>query len=173
MLFLFPTSLEAEPFRRLCPEAQVVISGVGMAATAATLVSLHASSRLSGDEFVVLAGLAGAYSDAVAKGDVVEVTSETTVELPERFRQRYENERTTELRCVSSNTVHRSVEDGAGAEVENMEGATLFAVCGNLGVRCTQIRAVSNRVGEEFKDWNIEETLNNLAQMLKSLFVDK
>ena len=51
-----------------------------------------------------------------------------------------------------------------------MEGATLFAVCGELGVRCAEIRAISNRVGEEFKDWNIDGALNNLAKTLKSLF---
>jgi nucleoside phosphorylase len=173
MLFIFPTSLEAEPFRRLCPEAEVVISGVGMAATAATLVSLSASGKLSDDRCVVLAGIAGHYADSVARGEVVEVVSETTVELPERFRQRYDNEPMTALRGVKSNSVHRSVADSKGADIENMEGATLFAVCGELGVRCAEIRAISNRVGEEFAKWSIDEALNNLASVLKSLYADK
>lgn len=173
MLFIFPTSLEAEPFRRLCPEAEVVISGVGMAATAATLVSLYASGRLSANECVVLAGIAGSYTDDVAKCEVVEVVCETSVELPERFRQRYDNEPMTALRGVKSNSVHRSVADSAGADIENMEGATLFAVCGELGVRCAEIRAISNRVGEEFAKWSIDEALNNLASVLKSLYADK
>ena len=171
MLFLFPTSLEAEPFVRLCPDAQVIISGVGMAATAATLVSLGDAGRLD-DECVVLAGIAGAYGDAVPRGEVVEVVSETTIELPERFRQRYDNVPITELRRVSSNSVHRSVAECEGAEIENMEGASLFAVCGALGIRCAEIRAVSNRVGEEFACWCINEALDNLAKTLKSLCVD-
>ena len=169
-IFLFPTELEAAAFAKLCPEAEVVISGVGMAATAATLVSLSASGKLSDDRCVVLAGIAGHYADSVAKGEVVEVVSETTVELPEHFRRRYDNEPMTALRGVKSNSVHRSVADSKGADIENMEGATLFAVCGELGVRCAEIRAISNRVGEEFKDWNIDGALNNLAKTLKSLF---
>ena len=172
MLFLFPTSLEAEPFRRLCPDARVVISGVGMAATAATLSTLRESGYLDGKRCIVLAGLAGAYGESVARGEVVEVVSETTIELPERFRECYSVEPQTSLRSVSSNTVHRSVADGLGAEVENMEGATLFAVAPTLGVRCVEIRSISNRVGEDFALWCVAPALENLAHTLKSLFVD-
>lgn len=172
MLYLFPTSLEAELFMRLCPDAQVVISGVGMAATAATLASLHTSGGLDG-ECVVLAGIAGAYGDSVSRGEVVEVVSETTIELPQRFRQCYRNEPFTELRRVHSNSVHRTVVDAEGADVENMEGASLFALCSTMGVRCVEIRAVSNRVGEEFSLWCVDEALENLALTLKHLFVDK
>ena len=171
-IFLFPTQLEAATFAKLCPEAEVVRSGVGMAATAATLVSLSALGKLSDDRCLVLAGIAGVYGDSVAKCEVVEVVSETTVELPERFRQRYDNEPMTALRGVKSNSVHRSIADSNGADIENMEGATFFAVCAKFEVRCAEIRAISNRVGEEFKDWNIEGALNNLAKTLKSLFVN-
>lgn len=171
-IFLFPTELEAKAFVRLCPEARVIISGVGMAATAATLHSLCISERLDEEYCVVLAGLAGAYGDAVARGEVVEVVSETTIELPERFRQRYSVEPQTSLRRVNSNSVHRLVADGEGAEIENMEGATLFAVASALDLRCVEIRAVSNRVGEEFSLWCVDEALDNLAHTLKRFFVD-
>ena len=173
MLFLFPTSFEAEPFTRLCPDAEVVISGVGMAATAATLVSLCSSGGLAEGECVVLAGLAGAYTDAVAKGEVVEVVEERTIELPERFRECYKNDAMTSLRAVRSNSVHRPVVDGEGADIENMEGATLFAVCARLGLRCAEIRSISNLVGEQFPEWSVDLALNNLARELKSQFVDK
>jgi hypothetical protein len=42
-----------------------------------------------------------------------------------------------------------------------------------MGVRCVEIRAVSNRVGEEFSLWCIDEALENLALTLKHLFVDE
>lgn len=85
-LFIFPTEAEAAPFRRLAPEAEVLISGVGMAATAATVA--HLAERDDVRErgcCVVLAGVAGSYTESVAVGDVVEVASECCVELPERF----------------------------------------------------------------------------------------
>ena len=74
-IYLFPTELEAKCFRALCPDAKVVISGVCMAATAATIASL----RCTADDGVVLAGIAGAYGDSVAVGEVVEVVSEECV----------------------------------------------------------------------------------------------
>ena len=170
-IFLFPTELEAKAFVGLSPESEVVISGVGMAATAATLASLHSSGCLD-ERCVVLAGIAGVYADSVSRGEVVEVLSETTIELPVRFRQRYDNEPLTELRGVKSNTVHRSVADCEGADIENMEGASLFALCRELDVRCVEIRAVSNVVGEEFALWRVDEACTNLAHTLKRLFVD-
>lgn len=170
MLILFPTQLEAEPFRRLCPDAEVVISGVGMAATAATLSSLYASGKLQRAECVVLAGIAGAYSDAIARGEVVEVVSEEAIELPERFRECYHNEPCfPKLRAVSSYTVHTSSAEYCGAEIENMEGATFFAQCRALGVRCSELRAVSNRVGESFVSWSVKEATEALAEQLLKL----
>jgi nucleoside phosphorylase len=51
-----------------------------------------------------------------------------------------------------------------------MEGAALFALLGDAGVRCAEIRAVSNYVGEEFAKWSVEEATENLAKTLKSIF---
>ena len=58
--------------------------------------------------------------------------------------------------------------DMRGAEIENMEGATLFAVAREMGFRAVEIRAVSNVVGDEFKNWNIELATQNLAKTLKN-----
>lgn len=170
MLILFPTQLEAEPFVRLCPDASIVISGVGMAATAATLASLYASGRLQEAECVVLAGIAGTYTDTLAPGQVVEVVQESAVELPERFRVVYHNEpRCTSLRAVSSYTVHTGSAEYRGAELENMEGAAFFALCNSFGVRCMELRAVSNRVGESFESWRVKEATEALATELLKL----
>ena len=166
MIYLFPTELEAKAFRDLCPDAEVLISGVGMAATAATIATL--GSRTDG--VVVLAGIAGAYGDGVAVGEVVEVVSEECVELPERFRRVYAQASPyTSLRGVRSNTVHTMQHESHGAEIENMEGAALFAMAEAMGFRAVEVRAISNRVGDSFNTWRVEEAVNNLANELKRL----
>ena len=166
VIYLFPTELEAAPFRRLCPNAEVVISGVGMAATSAAIASLYAADSALCDARILLAGLAGSYGDCCAKGEVVEVRSEICSELPERFQRRYSVEPYTNLKCVRSNSVHGKGAEACGAEVENMEGAALFAMAEVLGFRAVQIRAISNYVGEEFAHWMVYDALNALAEEL-------
>ena len=166
-IFLFPTEREAKAFCELCPEVEVVISGVGMAETAATLARMLSSQSLQ-DRVVILAGIAGCYEQRCAIGEVVEVVSEVVSELPERFRKTYCVEAFTTLRGVASNTVSRCNADSCGADIENMEGATLFAMARELGFRAVEIRAVSNIVGDEFKNWNIELATQNLAKTLKN-----
>lgn len=168
VIYLFPTELEAAPFRRLCPNAEVVISGVGMAATSAAIASLYAADSALCDARILLAGLAGSYGDCSAKGEVVEVRSEVCSELPERFRREYHNACCTSLRRVRSNTVHRGSES-LGSDIENMEGAVLFAAAESLGLRVAEIRAISNRVGEPFAEWRVEEALEALAEVLSNI----
>ena len=170
MVYLFPTEMEAAPFRRICPDAEIHISGVGMAATAATLARLATKRR---EACYVLAGIAGAYGDAVALCDVVEVVSERCVELPARFVGEYAVVPRTHLRGVRSNTVCRAMEHGDGAEVENMEGAALFAMAEALGLEVMEIRAISNRVGDSFDKWAVDEAVEALAHELKRLNDDK
>lgn len=55
-------------------------------------------------------------------------------------------------------------------EVENMEGAALFAVCEALGVACCQVRAISNYVGEPFEEWAVDEAVENLTAKLTQIF---
>lgn len=165
VIYIFPTELEAAPFRELCSTAEVVISGVGMAATSAAITSLYATCCRLCDVRLVLAGLAGSYGDSCALGEVVEVCSEVCSELPSRFQREYHNRCCTTLRSVSSNTVHRGGEC-CGADIENMEGAAMFALAETLGLSVTEIRAISNRVGEPFAEWKIDEALRALAKAL-------
>lgn len=165
VIYIFPTELEAAPFRELCSTAEVVISGVGMAATSAAITSLYATCCRLCDVRLVLAGLAGSYGDSCALGEVVEVRSEVCSELPSRFQREYHNRCCTTLRSVSSNTVHRGGEC-CGADIENMEGAAMFALAETLGLSVTEIRAISNRVGEPFAEWKIDEALKALAEAL-------
>ena len=165
-IYLFPTELEAKAFRELCPDAEVVISGVGMAATAATIASLTPRT----EDVVVLAGIAGAYGDSVAVGRVVEVVSEVCVELPERFRRVYKQAQPyTSLRGVKSNSVHTMQSESHGAEIENMEGAALFAMSEAMGFCAVEVRAISNRVGEGFDEWHLDDAIVALAAELKRI----
>lgn len=165
-IYLFPTELEARAFREMCPDAHVVVSGVGMAATAAAIASLGCTAR----DVVVLAGIAGAYNESVAVGEVVEVVSEECVELPERFRHRYlQRAPYTSLRRATSNTVHTAQSESCGAEIENMEGAVLFAMAEAMGFRAVEVRAISNRVCEPFEKWAVEEAVTALANELKKI----
>lgn len=166
-IFLFPTELEARIFCELCPEVEVVISGVGMAAMAATLARISSAQSLVG-RVVILAGIAGCYKHMCDVGEVVEVKSEVVSELPERFRKEYRVEPFTNLRGVASNTVSRCNAESCGADIENMEGAALFAIAEALGFRAVEIRAVSNVVGDDFAKWNIELATHNLAKTLKN-----
>jgi nucleoside phosphorylase len=165
-IFLFPTELEARAFRELCPDAEVVISGVGMAQTAAAIAQISAKLNLA-ERVVILAGIAGCYEHRCEVGEVVEVVSEVESELPERFRKEYSIEAFTDLRLVASNTVTRCNADSCGADIENMEGAALFAMAEVLGFRAVEIRAVSNIVGDDFAKWNIALATENLAKILK------
>lgn len=164
-IYLFPTELEAAPFRVLRPTARVVISGVGLAATAATLAVLNREGSLMSSR-VVLAGLAGAYDERVAVGEVVEVVCECCAELPERFRCNYCVAPTTTLRQVGANSTHRGAVGVTDAEIENMEGATLFAMAEVMGFEACEVRAISNRVGEPFELWRTEEAVDALARAL-------
>lgn len=166
-IFLFPTELEARIFCELCPEVEVVISGVGMAAMAASLARISSAQSLAG-RVVILAGIAGCYEHRCDVGEVVEVKSEVVSELPERFRKEYRVEPFTNLRGVASNTVSRCNAESCGADIENMEGAVLFAIAEALRFRAVEIRAVSNVVGDHFAKWNIELATHNLAKTLKN-----
>ena len=170
MVYIFPTELEAKAFRALCPNAEIVISGVGMVATSAAIASLDRRKHLLPSDVVVLAGIAGAYGDSVAVGEVVEVVSEECVELPERFRRAYvQSQPYTSLRGVRANTVHTMQRVSHGAEIENMEGAALFALAEVTGFRAVEVRAISNRVGESFDKWSVDEAVEALARELKRL----
>ncbi len=172
MIFLFPTEMEAATLSKRCPTAHIEICGVGMVACAATISALL--ERGLGQEGFVLAGIAGSYSlDDVALGEVVEVTSEQICALPPRFGKRYEVEPQTSLRAVSSNCVNSSVESSFAAsmaeppQIENMEGAALFAICERLGINCLEIRAISNQVGAPFEQWSISEALEALTEAIE------
>ncbi|MFR9602375.1 MAG: hypothetical protein SNG02_00725 [Rikenellaceae bacterium] len=170
MILIFPTQLEARLFKLYSPESHVEICGVGMAACAATVARIAADFP---DDMLILAGIAGTYdSEDIAVGEVVEIVEEEIEELPEMFQVKYRNlPYFSQFRTAISNTVSRSGHKAEVAQIENMEGAAFFAICQSLGVQHTQIRAISNRVGEPFAEWKINEALKALTDKLIEIVV--
>ena len=54
-----------------------------------------------------------------------------------------------------------------------MEGAALFAMAESLGLRAVEVRAISNRVGDSFDKWSVDEAVEALARELKRLEDEK
>lgn len=161
--YLFPTIDEAKGFILENPKASVFVTGVGMAAVAAATVK---AAKAKKPHLMILAGIAGAYDRELYKGEVVEVVKEQISQLPEHYRESYELEPLTKLRSVTSNSVNRCGEESNRAQIEQMEGAAFFAVCEALEIEAAEIRAISNYVGEPREEWQVEEALKNLTQIL-------
>ena len=145
-------------------------SGMGPAATRSAL-----SEALSAGTFdlVVDVGVAGSYDpDRFPVGSVVQVVREfesgrresvlVNPAPPALFAS---------LPQVTGNTVPalEARYRGVPADIETMEGAAFFDVCLRRGVPFAEIRAVSNRVGEEDRSrWDIPLALRNLTAILQS-----
>ena len=167
-LYLFPTSFEAAPFRAQHPSAAVVEIGVGMAAAAATTARAIVEHK---PRRVVLCGIAGAFDESIAVGEVVEVVSDRVAGLPTSFDKIYTHPARTALRAVHSLTVSRTGEGvgviGSEPTIEQMEGAAVAAVAEAFGVEYCHLRAISNRVSDERRAWRIDEAISALCSALE------
>ena len=166
MILLFPTELEAAKLRSLRPDLDIRICGIGAVETATEVARILRAER----ESLLLCGIAGAYDHSLKKGDVVAVTEERFAYLSTGYNRSYLASMVVEgLPMVRSNTVSHCSMAADGAEIENMEGAALFAMAQAEGVRCGEIRAISNYVGEERSEWNIELALEQLTEIILNL----
>lgn len=175
-LFLFPTEAEAAPFRTLRPDATVVITGVGMARSAASAASAIFAHN---PERVVLCGIAGACDERLSVGQVVEVVQDSEEGLPERFSTNYSREPATALPAVRSLTVshtgdamrNEAIVRGPMPVVEQMEGIAVAAVLTHFDYEnFIHLRAISNRVGESFDKWRVGEAVAALGAVAAQLF---
>lgn len=169
MILLFPTELEASRLRKLRPDLDIRICGIGAVETATEVARILRTERKP----LLLCGIAGAYDKNLKKGDVVAVAEERFAYLSTGYDRSYLASMVVEgLPMVRSNTVSHCSMAADGAEVENMEGAALFALAQAEGVRCGEIRAISNYVGEERKDWNIDLALERLTETLLNINIE-
>lgn len=166
-LLIFATEGEAAQIRALRADLDIAICGVGAVETALSVAKIIESKR---PEAVVLCGIAGAYDKTLKVGDVVSVVTENTASLPAIYCKLYSATLELPLPEVTSNTVMAVGAEAAGAAVENMEGAALFALCNHYGVKCAQIRAISNYTDDCRSAWDIPTALEALTATINRLF---
>ncbi len=175
IVVMYPTWGEARPFM-LGPgggAVEVWRWGIGPAGGAARTAALLAGARPR---------------SGLSKGDTVTVSREYAVDVGtlrgDRFvalpvdgndagNNFYDNPTPLPplFRSVASDTVAVAgtpLRAGSPAEIENMEGAGFFAVCGALGVRFAELRCISNYVGEERSGWRVAEAVGRLAGEVRS-----
>ena len=170
MIFLFPTELEAAKLKALRPDLDIRICGIGAVETATEVARILRTEH----QPLLLCGIAGAYDRNLKKGDVVAVTEERFAYLSTGYDRSYLASMVVEgLPMVRSNTVSHCSMKADGAEIENMEGASLFAMAQAEGVRCGEIRAISNYVGEERSEWDIPLALERLTETILNLNLEE
>lgn len=166
-LLIFATEGEAAPVRVARPDLDIAICGVGLVESAVSMAKIIESMR---PEAVVLCGIAGAYSDTLKVGDVVAVSEERCSTLPAHYHKSYSATLKLSLPEVVSNSVMAVGAAADGAQIENMEGAAVFALCAAHGVPCAEIRAISNYTTDSREDWNIPVALAALVKTVNRLF---
>ena len=166
-IFLFATEGEAAPIRAARSDLDIRICGVGAVECALSVVEIISREH---PEQVILCGIAGAYDHSLKVGDVVSVVTEQTATLPPIYTNKYRATLPLPLPEVISNTVMAVGAEAAGAQVENMEGAALFALCNKFGVPCGEIRAISNYVEDAREQWDIPVALESLAKVINDIF---
>ena len=170
MILLFPTELEAARLKALRPDLDIRICGIGAVETATEVARILRTERKP----LLLCGIAGAHDRNLKKGDVVAVTEERFAYLSSGYNRSYLASFVVDgLATVRSNTVSHCAMAADGAEVENMEGAALFAMAEAEGVRCGEIRAISNYVGEERSEWDIPLALERLTDTIIDLDLEE
>ncbi len=174
---------------------RVVHCGVGMAECAATTARLVIENP---PDLVILAGIAGTYTDGLEVGETVVVASETIADLGRysgkandccdkcgdgMFTPLFQKTYATPIipkgyKAVRSNTVDMAggvllASNPIEANIENMEGAAFLAVCAAMRVPAMEVRTISNRVGECIAARDMEIATRRLAidleQILKEI----
>lgn len=190
LIVMIPTWLEAREFMKLHGETyEVVKAGVGLAECAARTADIISRRK---PDLLILAGFAGAYlGKGLRKGQSVLVSRENSRDLGSLrgndFHPISKDGGTPSdnfylckypLPNIFPSVVSNSVNMAAinhgndllmGGDIENMEGASFFAVCNALGVRSMELRIITNIVGAPLKEWIIDEAPGILAEDLRKL----
>lgn len=184
--------------KRSTQNLQLLITGVGMVATAFALGQHLASNQY---DLAINLGIAGSFDRSIALGEVVEVVEDRFSELGAEDDEAlltidelgfgesifsasasasdYGSE-LKKVKAITVNTIHgneiniQKLTDRLDVQLESMEGAAFFYACKQAGVPCLQIRAVSNYVEKRNRDaWQIGMAIKNLntfvADLLKRL----
>lgn len=169
------------------PEFDILITGVGMTATAFALGKYLNSSY----NLVLNVGIAGSFDTNIALGSIVNVCSDTFAELGAEDHDQFlsidelgfgtnaytnnytsalpQVDRLPQVKGITVNKVHGNAQSIArikslfNPQVESMEGAAFFYACHQLQLPCLQIRSISNKVEPRNKEtWEIGLAIKNL-----------
>ncbi len=170
----------------------VIITGIGLLETTYNLLTRITPSV----DLILQVGIAGAYNNTLKLGEVVEVVSEqygdlgaenhdsflTLKEIGLTSSSLYEDgkiinppyfNQLKNVDSISVNTVAgsaKTIEERQrlfNPDIENMEGLALFRVCKAKGIRCAQIRSISNVVEPRNRDnWELPLAVKQLNQFI-------
>lgn len=187
-------SLETAWFRK--NQVDRLITGVGMVATT---YSLTRELQQKSYDLAVNIGLAGSFDRNIPIGEVVRVTEDIFSELGAEDGEEFltlkemgldgtdilinldESQNNLfnsfrKVRGITVNTVHgnthtiNKIRERLHPQVETMEGAAFFFVCGKEGIPSVQLRAISNYVERRNKDaWDIPLALGKLNTIVAEL----
>lgn len=177
-------------------QTDFLTTGVGMVATAFALGKHLAVNTY---DLAINLGMAGGFDRSIALGEVVEVTEDTLAELGAEDDEIFLTIETMgfgesrfaataalsdlsdsislkKVTAITVNTVHgneasiKKLGERINPKLESMEGAAFFYACKQAGVRCLQIRAVSNYVEKRNREaWQIGPAIENLNSFAAAL----
>jgi futalosine hydrolase len=183
----------------LSPHHSLLITGVGMVATAYALGRELATNRY---DLAINLGIAGSFDRNIPLGDLVEITEDTIAELgaedddtflpiadmgfgeslfkaSKPLSEIYRSAALKPATAITVNTVHGNeasilkIKKRINPQIESMEGAAFFYACREAGVPCIQIRAVSNYVEKRNRDaWQIGLAVKNLNTFATELLAN-
>ena len=178
-------------------EVKILITGVGMVATAYALGNEFAKNSY---DLALNVGVAGSFYRNIKIGQLVEVREDILSELGAEddeefisldqlelgeveFRASEKHQIKEDLRKVTAITVNKvhgneesieEIRERVNPTIESMEGAAFFYACEEANVAALQVRSISNYVEKRNKEnWNMSlavKNLNNwLTESLKNL----
>ncbi|MBL0259027.1 MAG: futalosine hydrolase [Bacteroidetes bacterium] len=199
ILLVSATEAELEPFETIWfrkNQVDRLVSGVGMVATAHSLTRELQSKSY---DLAINIGLAGSFDRTFKLGEVVRVVEDIFSELGAEDGENILSlkemglpgtdillnldetmnphvNKFRKVRGITVNTVHgneqsiETIKKRLHPQVETMEGAAFFYVCGKEGVSSLQLRAISNYVEKRNREaWDIPLALANLKTAVTDL----
>jgi futalosine hydrolase len=177
-------------------QLSVLVSGVGMVATAFALGKLFNSKSF---DLAVNAGIAGSFDPSIPPGEVCRVSEDILAEFGAEDGNAFLKAETIglgksqfsaspiagfrvydqlqEVKSVTVNKVHGHEESITefvnlfNPQIETMEGASFFYACEQAGTPGIQIRSISNIVERRNKEnWQIGLAIKNLNDTLIQMF---
>lgn len=172
-------------------QIDLLITGIGVPAT---IFTMFADVQLLKYDFIINAGIAGAFETNTELGTVVNVVSDRFADIglktrngflpvfESEFNSRFHNllnkgfvYNTSDYhsffrdvpKCKGVTVNIPEIQVYKGADIETMEGAAFMLVCKQFQKVFVQIRAISNIVGKtNRKDWDIKTPINNYTDLI-------